>query len=113
MSKDPAQFTELDGEQSPNNKSTTRIGDTKEMLAFPRGRHDDMIDAASGAFNCLMDLHETHRYRMEPLIASGEDSEDEHRPIADDEMAELPDFLREMVTESRHPSGSPSHRVIR
>jgi predicted phage terminase large subunit-like protein len=70
-----------------------------ELSSFPTGRYKDQVDASSAAFMRLA-TSSARRYTG-PLIASGEDSVDEHRPFTDDELQELPEFLRELVTESR------------
>jgi predicted phage terminase large subunit-like protein len=72
-----------------------------ELLCFPAGAHDDMVDATSGAYNMLMDLTDKNAMARHPLICSGEDPAEERRPFSDDELEDLPDFLKELVTESR------------
>lgn len=72
-----------------------------ELLIFPNGDHDDQCDCFSGAFGKLMEIGDQSWRRSQPLLASGEDPDEERRPFDDSELAELPDFLRELVTESR------------
>jgi predicted phage terminase large subunit-like protein len=70
-----------------------------EIAMFPMGKYKDQTDASSAAFTWLTQ-GDPGRIRG-PLIASGEDPYEEQRPFSADELEELPDFLRDLVTESR------------
>ena len=68
-----------------------------QLCVFPRGKHDDMVDAFSSAFSHLASGVNP---LPDELIASGEFS-DEHKRFTKQELEELPDFLRELITETR------------
>lgn len=69
-----------------------------ELCIFPNGKHDDRVDSVSGAFQKL--TGGGMRFTGD-LLASGEDPAEERRPFDDEEMEELPDFLRDLVQQSR------------
>jgi predicted phage terminase large subunit-like protein len=70
-----------------------------ELQRFPEGRFDDQVDSSSGCFSCL--TAGNGRYIEGELLCSGEDPVEERRPFSDEELAELPDYLHELVAEAR------------
>jgi predicted phage terminase large subunit-like protein len=70
-----------------------------QLQVFPQGKHDDMVDALSGAFAQLSGgvPNVIHGY----ILASGEDPIRERVPLSPEEIENLPDGLRELVSESR------------
>jgi hypothetical protein len=62
------------------------------------GKHDDQVDASSGAFNRLATIPE---YGLPQTFASGENPDEESKRFSDEEIGELPDFMRELITETR------------
>ena len=69
-----------------------------ELTGFPLGRYKDQCDGSSGAFNKLTAPGRAP-LMIDDLIASG-DPED-RIPLSDQEVEELPGFLRDLVKSSR------------
>lgn len=73
-----------------------------ELISFPNGKYKDQVDGSSGAYNKLV-APGRPALDIDELLASGdpEHIEEEHRPFTDAEIAELPDFIRDLVTATR------------
>jgi predicted phage terminase large subunit-like protein len=70
-----------------------------ELTTFPMGKYKDQVDASAAAFTWLT---QSGAHRIDgAILASGEDPVDERRPFSQEEMEELPDYLRELVEQSR------------
>jgi len=65
------------------------------------GRSPDVGDAVVYMYTAWRKIGVNRYRRGGEIIASGEDPVEERRPLTEDEMGELPDFLRELVSESR------------
>ena len=63
-----------------------------ELAAFPNGKYKDQVDCCTGAFNKLaLGCHD-----FGPMGLFGDESDE---LLTDDEVNELPDFLREIFEE--------------
>ena len=67
-----------------------------EFEVFPNGKHDDIVDATSGAFTKLVGDGVDNTFDGD-MLASGEDPYEESRPFTPEEKEELPDWLRDFV----------------
>lgn len=73
-----------------------------ELESFPNGTYKDQVDGSSGAFNKLAATRGSVLGDDE-LLASGDptEREEESRRFTSAEVAELPSFLRELISETR------------
>jgi predicted phage terminase large subunit-like protein len=71
----------------------------EELATFPTGKFKDQTDATSAAFMRLA-TKERGMYTGD-LACSGEDPVEEHRRFDDEELEELPEHLKELITETR------------
>jgi len=73
-----------------------------EHKMFPNGKYKDLVDGSSGAYNKLV-ADGRRTIAIDDILASGDPEHlaEEHRPFSADEIDELPDFLRDLITETR------------
>ena len=73
-----------------------------ELIYFPNGKYKDQVDASSGAYNKLV-AEGSPALAIDDMLASGDPAHtaEEHRPFSEDEVEELPEFLKGLVEESR------------
>jgi predicted phage terminase large subunit-like protein len=72
-----------------------------QLSIFPNGKHDDLVDAFSAAFNILVRIAGFEANMGRELICSG-DKDEQYRPgtrLTDDELEDpdTPDFLRDIL----------------
>ena len=72
-----------------------------ELTSFPTGKYKDQVDGSSGAFNKLAAGGVT--MPIDEILASGDPEHlaEERTPFSDDEVDELPEFMRDLITETR------------
>ncbi len=73
----------------------------EELEAFPDGPHDDMVDATSGSFNGLIEWSDTWRSSKAPIFSSAEVPLAERGRMDEKELAESPEWMRELVSSYR------------
>lgn len=73
-----------------------------ELIGFPYGKYKDQVDGSSGAYNKLV-APGRPAMTIDDILASGDPEHiaEEHRRFSEQEMTELPEFLRDMVETTR------------